>query len=193
MARFHLLAVGLATLLALPSVAQRGRVFAYGSNETVAANEAYAAAQKKKKPQSVGTQVYVVGNFGATFSVHGPGSNNSGRQDELISITTNEPLTFQASGFTTLMTGGGSASSVGSIQYDMQLYYGTATSVGAAITADVSGTDTGFDGGQLVLTNSEVPGNGQVVLRLSRTLTLNQLAEGATTYTASGTIVLTIN
>lgn len=189
----HLFTVGLASLLALPGAGQRPRVFAYGSKETVAAYNAFQATQKKKKPQGSGTQVYVTGNFGATFTINGPGSNTSSREDEFISITTNEPLSFTASSFTTLMAGGSSASAVGSIRYEMQLYYGTATSVGAAITGSVSGTDAGFNGAQLVLTNAEVPGNGEVVLRISRTLTLNQLASGATTYTASGTLVLSIN
>ncbi len=180
-------------MLALPGGGQRGRVYAYGSNETVAARTSFQAVQQKKKPQSGGTQVYVTGNFGATFSVNGAGSNTSSREDEFINITTNEPLSFTASSFTTLMSGGSSASTVGSIEYQMQLYYGTAASVGAAITANVSGTDAGFNGAQLVLTSAEVPGNGEVVLRISRTLTLNQLAAGATTYTASGTLVLSIN
>jgi hypothetical protein len=137
--------------------------------------------------------VTVSGNFGGTFTVTGPGSGTSTRQDEYINITTNQPLAFQASNFTTLMKGGSSASSAGAITYEMQLYAGTSSSIGSSLTGAVNGTDAAFDGMQLILTNANIPGNNEVVLRLSRTLSLTQLAEGGTTYTASGTIVLSIN
>ena len=193
MASFHLIGIA-ATLIAAPlCLSQRNRVFGFSSTEEVLNNQAYAMSQRRKKPSSIGFQVSVIGNFGATFTVNGMGSSNSGRQDEYINITTNEPLTFQAANFTTLMNGGSSASTVGSISYQMQIYSGNSGLIGSALTSAVTGTDAGFNGAQLVLSGTSIPGNGQVVLRLSRTLTLTQLAEGATTYTASGTLVLTIN
>lgn len=177
-------------ILATICPAQRNRVFSFNSTQRLFGN---LAAAQKKRPTSIGYQVSVIGNFGGTFTVHGIGSSATGRQDEFINIITNEPLTFQATNFTTLMSGLASANSAGSITYEMQLYDGNSSSVGASITSPVSGTDTGFNGAQSVLNMASVPGNGQVVLRLSRTLNLTQFAEGATTYTASGTIVLTIN
>jgi len=190
MSRLRFAVAILGALLASICLGQKNRVFGFNSLQRLTGNQ---AASKLKKPMSTGYMVSVIGNFGGTFTVHGMGSSNSGRQDEFINIVTNEPLIFQAANFTTLMAGGSPASSAGSITYEMQLYDGSSSSVGAAITAPVSGTDAGFNGAQAVLSTASVPGNGLVVLRLSRTLTLSQLAEGATTYTASGTIVLTIN
>lgn len=146
-------------------------------------------------PPSSGSVVHVLvsGNFGATFTVHGAGSGTASRGDNYIDITTNRPLTFTASGFVTLQTGGSSASTAGSIVYEMQLYAGTSSSVGSAIGSAQSGIDAAFNGATLQLLANQIPGDNHVVLRLSRTLTLSQLAKGANDYTASGTISVTIN
>ena len=143
-------------------------------------------------PQTM-EEVSVIGNFGGTFTVNGIGTASSSRSDEYININTNEPLSFTAANFTTLYSGGSQASTAGSISYEMQLYAGTASSVGAALSGPVDGTDSGFNGGNIVLASGAIPSNGNVVLRLSRTLNLTQLAEGNTTYTATGQIVLSIN
>jgi len=193
MARFgFILGVVAAVWVAPTCLAQRNRVFGFNSTQQASRFQPYNP-HGQKKPSSFGYQVSVIGNFGATFTVRGMGTSNSGRQDEFVDIVTNQPLSFQATSFTTLMLGGSSASAAGSITYEMELYAGTSMSVGAPITSAVSGTDSGFNGAQVVLSGASIPGNGQVVLRLSRTLSLTERAEGATIYTASGTIVLTIN
>jgi hypothetical protein len=137
--------------------------------------------------------VAVSGNFGATFSVHGAGAATNSRNDSYIDVSTNRPLTFQANSFTTLQNGGSSVPTAGSILYEMQLYAGTSGSVGSAITAAQSGTDNGFNGATVTLASGAIPGDGHVVLRLSRTLTLGQLARGGQDYSATGTITVTIN
>jgi hypothetical protein len=139
------------------------------------------------------TLVIVSGNFGGTFNVNGMGTAHSSRNDTYVNITSNRPLTFQTSGFTSLQSGGASASSAGSVGYEIQLYAGSANTVGDPVTAAVSGTDAGFNGKSITLTSDQIPGDNHLTLRISRTLQLTQLARGGVDYTASGTLILTIN
>ncbi|HEY3780809.1 MAG TPA: hypothetical protein VGL56_06985 [Fimbriimonadaceae bacterium] len=188
--------LGPLALLLVP--AQQRSIFTFNSSQASAwPVQHYAQAPiiiGSKRPQGMGgEQVSVIGNFGGTFSISGIGSTSSSRSDELINITTNLPLTFLAANFTILYVGGAQANTAGSITYEMQLYAGTAASVGAPLTGAVGGTDNMFNNSGFSLSAGAIPANGQVVLRLSRTLNLTQYAEGANTYTASGIINLTIN
>lgn len=138
------------------------------------------------------TYVYLNGNFGGTYTVHGPGTTTDVNHNNDLEVRTNRPLTFTTSGFTVLQTGGSGASSAGSIAYAVSLwsdYPASATQVGATQT----GTDTGINGKTLTSTMANIATDGKLTLRVGRTLTLTQLAMGATTYTASGTIALAIN
>jgi hypothetical protein len=137
------------------------------------------------------TYVYMNGNFGGTYTINGAGSNTDVERDSDIEIRANRPLTFTTSAFTTLMNGSNSASTVGSIAYGMSVYadYPFTTQVGTTQT----GTDTGFNAATISFAMSDLPADGKMTFRLARTLSLTQLAEGATTYTASGTIALAIN
>jgi hypothetical protein len=184
--------------LALMAGGQRRAVFSFDSTQITPWPGSYASQTpvqyNSKRPSSIGTaQVSVIGNFGGTFTVSGIGSSSSSRSDELINITTNRPLTFLAANFTILYAGLSQANTAGNITYEMQLYAGSASSVGAALTGAVGGTDNSFNGSTLVLSSGIIPANGQVVLRLSRTLNLTQYAEGQTTYTASGVVIVSIN
>lgn len=186
--------VGLALAAACASAQQR-RVFGFNSAQLRAWYRYYGIHPPtgiRRPPTSI-VAVTMSGNFGGTFTVHGAGSNTSSRADNYIDITTNRGLTFQTSGFTTLATGGSPAPTAGNVLYEMQLYAGTSSSIGGALTSAQSGIDTAFNGLTWTLAAGSIPGDGHVVLRLSRTLSLGQLAEGAAAYTANGTIVLTIN
>jgi len=136
------------------------------------------------------TYVYLNGNFGGTFTINGAGSNTDVERDNYIEIRANRPLTFTASAFTTLQNGGSSASTVGSVLYGMSIYtdYPYSTQVGTTQT----GTDAAFNTSTLSFAMSDLPLDGKMTFVLARTLSLTQLAEGATTYTASGTIALTV-
>ncbi len=137
------------------------------------------------------TYVYLNGNFGGTYTINGAGSNTDVERDDYIEIRANRPLTFTASAFTTLMNGTNSAATSGSVLYGMSIYadYPYTTIVGAAVT----GTDTAFNTQTLSFAMSDLPADGKMTLDIARTLTLTQLAEGATTYTSSGIIALAIN
>ena len=148
---------------------------------------------KLKPPTTPTVSVHIIGNFSGTFNVHGAGSGASAQSDNFIDITTTEALMFTASSFTSLQLNSAPASSVGSITYEMQIYAGTSSSVGSPLTSAVSGTDAGFNGQSIILPLGSIPGDNRVVLRLSRILSINQLAAGAKDYTASGTISVSIN
>jgi hypothetical protein len=140
---------------------------------------------------SVLTYVYLNGNFGGTFTITGAGSNTDVERDNYIEIRSNRPLTFTASAFTTLFNGVTAAATSGSVLYGMSLFtdYPYSTQVGSTQT----GTDAAFNTSTVSFAMSDLPVDGKMTFVLARTLSLTQLAEGATTYTASGTIALAIN
>ena len=191
----------LLALTALPVLAQRKVVFGfsplqlhnwyqhYGVNAPRPRNQHLPAPP----PPDVPTLVIVSGNFGGTFKVNGMGTAHSARNDSYVNITSNRALTFQTSGFTSLQVGGSPAGSVGSVLYEIQLYAGSANSVGDPVTGAISGTDAGFNGKSITLTIDQIPVDNHLTLRVSRTLQLTQLARGGVDYTATGTLILTIN
>ena len=137
------------------------------------------------------TYVYLNGNFGGTYTIHGPGSNTDSERDNDIEVRSNRPLTFSTSAFTTLQSGGSSAASSGSVLYAMSVF--TEYPAGAQVGSTQSGTDTAVNGKSIATSMSSLATDGKMTLRIARTLTLTQLAEGNTTYTASGTIALAVN
>lgn len=137
------------------------------------------------------TYVYLNGNFGGTFTVHGAGSNTDVAESNDIEVRTNRPLTFTTSAFTVLQTGGAGAATTGSILYGLSLF--SDYPANAQVGSTQSGTDTAFNGKTINVALSNLPTDGKMTLRLSRTLSLTQLSEGNTTYTASGTIALAVN
>lgn len=192
------LCVSVAALAAPAWCAQRRTVFAFDSRQIAAWNSYYhvnvSPTRQAPHPYSgSGVQVTINGNFGGTFNVSGPGNGTSSRGDNNIDVSTNASLTFTATNFTTLHLSGADASSAGSIAYQMQLFAGTSSSIGSAISSSVGGTDAGFNGASLTLTVGQIPSGGNLVFKLSRTLSLSSLAIGGQTYTATGTIVVTIN
>jgi hypothetical protein len=137
------------------------------------------------------TYVYMNGNFGGTFTLHGAGSNTDAERDNDVEIRANRPLTFTTSAFTTLLNADTtSAATVGSIAYGLSLYADNPanTIVGSAIT----GTDAAFNAQHISFALSDLPADGKMTLHLARTLSLTQLAAGATTYNATGTIAVTV-
>ena len=139
-----------------------------------------------KTTVKVRTYLFVDGNFSGTFYVRGPGSGTSSVQSNDIEVRTNRPLTFLAQNFTTL-----NDSAVGSVDYTMVLLQNFPA--GSTIATSATGTDTGFNGKTFSSAMTDLPSNGKLTFRIQRTLTLNQLALGATTYTATGEIKLTVN
>jgi hypothetical protein len=140
----------------------------------------------------VKTYVYLNGNFGGTFTVHGAGSNTDVERDNDIEVRSNRPLTFTTSGFTTLRKSDlSSASTVGSVAYGMSVY--TNYPAGSQVGSTQSGTDTTFNGKTLSFALSDLATNGKMTLRIARTLTLTQLAAGATDYNATGVVAVAVN
>ncbi|MFN3729118.1 MAG: hypothetical protein ACK4XJ_05340 [Fimbriimonadaceae bacterium] len=135
---------------------------------------------------NVRTYVYVEGNFSGTFFVRGPGTNTSSNENNDIVVRTNRPMTFTAANFTEL-----DDNTVGSIDYTMRL--GTGSPFGTQFAIAGPETDTDFNGEAVSSTMADLSTAGVMTLRLQRQLTLNQLAMGATQYTATGEIVMTVN
>lgn len=184
-----------AHIAALVLGGRQRQLFAYSADQLSGWNPVTPAAPVSRliAPAASHITVHINGNFGGTFNVTGMGAGASSRSDNLIDIVTNRPLTFSTFGFTSIQENGSDAPAIGSIGYEMQMYAGTSSSVGAALTGAVSGTDTGFNGQTLTLGGGSIPGDNRVVLRLSRTLTLSQVAKGGKDYTATGTISVSIN
>jgi hypothetical protein len=177
------------------------RVFGFDAQQLSSWYHFHAVSQA---PQPLGTVkpqrntpstvfVLINGNFGGTFNVSGIGAGTSASGNNYIDITTNRALSFSASSFGSMQLNGTPASTAGSIYYEMQLYAGTSTSVGAPLSALVSGTDSGFNGQAVTLASASIPPDNHVVLRLTRKVSLTLLAQGNKDYTASGTITVSIN
>src|SRR5436305_14860870 len=99
---------------------------------------------------------------------------------------------YTTSTFTTVrMSELSSASTVGSVAYALRVYrnFPAGTEVGST----QRGTDTAFNGKTLSFALSDLTTNGKMTLRVARTLTLTQLAAGATDYNATGTIAVAVN
>ena len=140
----------------------------------------------------VKTYVYLNGNFGGTFTVHGAGTTTDIERDNDIEVRSNRPLTFTTSGFTTLRKSDlSSASTVGSIAYGLGVY--TNYPAGTQVGSTQSGTDTAFNGKTLSFALSDLATNGKMTLRIARTLTLTQLAAGSTDYNATGVVAVAVN
>jgi hypothetical protein len=140
----------------------------------------------------VKTYVYISGNFGGTFTVHGAGSNTDSARNNDVEVRSNRPLTFTTSGFTTLRKSDlSSAATVGSVAYGLSIY--TNFPAGSQVGTTQSGTDTAFNGKTLSFALSDLASNGKMTLRVARTLTLTQLAAGATDYNATGTVAVAVN
>ena len=139
----------------------------------------------------VQTYVQVSGNFGAEYSVRGPGTTTDAARTSDITIRTNRALTFSTSGFTTLRNASNVSVNVGTMAYALTLF--TDSPAVSQVGSPISGTDTAFNGKSLSIVLTDLPSNGAMTLRLSRTLAVNRLAVGNQTYNATGTVVLTVN
>jgi hypothetical protein len=139
----------------------------------------------------VRTYVYLSGNFGAEYEVTGAGTNTDSARTNDIELRSNRALTFSTTGFTTLRDSGNNSVNVGTMLYALTLFQDNPA--GTQIGSPITGTDTGFNSLSLSAALSDLPANGKMTLRLSRTLTINQTAEGAQTYNATGTIGLAVN
>ena len=82
---------------------------------------------------------------------------------------------------------------MGSITYSMALYQGTPSRIGNLVSGPVTGTDAGFSGQTLTLGEGQIPGDGNLVLVLTRTLNLTETALGAYKLVGTGNIGVTIN
>jgi|GEM_PF-1958357 len=194
----------LAVLMATSHTAQRGgfhRTFIYDPAQIQAWNrsnhvdtlEAGQSGSSKFKPMQTLTHVSVSGNFGGIFNVNGIGTASSQTESNEISVNTNRPLTFTANSFKPLSAANSSVASMGSITYSMALYQGTPNHIGNLVSGPVSGTDAGFSGQSLTLVDAQIPSDGNLVLVLTRTLTLTEKALGAYKLVGTGNIGVTIN
>ena len=140
----------------------------------------------------VKTYVYLTGNFGGTYTIHGAGSNTDVSQTNDLEVRSNRPLSFSASGFTTLRnTDLSSAAGAGSVAYSLSAY--TGFPAGSQIGSTQTGTDTAFNGSSVGFALSDLATNGKVTFRIRRVLSLTQLAAGNTDYNATGTIAIAVN
>ena len=194
----------LAVLMASSHAVQRGgihRTFVYDPAQIQAWNRTYhvnafdasQGSATKGRPMQTLTHVSVSGNFGGIFNVIGIGTATSQTESNAISVNTNRPLTFTANSFKPLYAGNSSLASMGSIMYSMALYQGTPTHIGSLVSGPVSGTDAGFSGQSLTLVDAQIPPDGNLVLVLTRTLTLTEKALGAYKLVGTGNIGVTIN
>lgn len=138
---------------------------------------------------NVGSYVYISGNFGGVYNVQGIGAGYDPITEvNQVEVRTNRSLTFTAAGFY------GIGASVGTIGYTMSLlqdYPSNGTVLGGTGAAL---TDTAFNGAYVQLNaNTMLPTDGRATLQLTRQLFLTQAALGNTTYTAAGTIQVSVN
>ena len=164
-------------------------------NNTITAPSATGATFGVKTLVNVLSYVWISGNFSGTYPVRGFGTTSDVQQDNLLEVRTNRALTFTPSAFTTLMNGAVSASTAGSVTYQLGLYKdysSTVAGLGALVKQSAQQVDAAF----ISPVNSaltDLPSDGKLTLRLSRTLSLTQIAQGAQSYSATGVVGLTIN
>lgn len=159
----------------------------------------FQAARKTFKridPLTRAPQDYVLvsGNFAAENTVRGIGTTTSSQSTNLITIETSVGLVFTTSGFGVIRNGLNVASSTaGTVAYEMTVLSGKVNNLGAIVSGPITGTDSGINAKTLTIANP--PGNSKkdFVLRLRRTLTMTQLAKGGEVYTATGTLILSVN
>ena len=138
---------------------------------------------------NVSSYVYISGNFGGTYTVQGVGAGYDPLlETNQIEVLTNRSLTFTAAGFY------GMGSTVGTIAYTMSLLQDYPTN---GVVLGGTGTalyDNFFNGATLNLNAiTQLPLDGRVTLQLTRQLTLTQAAQGGHTYSAAGTIQVSVN
>lgn len=164
-------------------------------NNTITAPGVTGANFGVKTLINVLSYVWISGNFAATYSVRGFGTSSDVQEDNLLEVRTNRALTFTPSGFSKLLDGVADASAMGSITYQMGLYKdysSTVAGLGALVKQSSAQVDTAFVS-SVNSAMTDLPANGKLTLRLSRSLALTQLAQGTHTYSATGVIGLTIN
>ncbi len=155
--------------------------------------DASSPLASKLHPMVVPTHVSLSGNFGGIFNVVGIGTSTSQTESSVVSVSTNRSLTFTANSFKPLMVGSTSVSTMGSIMYSMSLYQGTPSHIGSLVSGPVDGSDEAFNGQSLTLLPAQIPGDGNLVLVLTRTLTLTEKALGTYKLVGTGNIGVTIN
>jgi hypothetical protein len=137
---------------------------------------------------NVGSYVYISGNFGGVYNVQGIGAGLDVAQTNTIEVRTNRNLTFTAAGFYPM------GATIGTIQYTMSLlqdFPTTGVVIGGTGAALI---DNNFNGATVALNAStELPADGKATLQLTRQLTLTQAALGGQTYSAGGTIQVSVN
>jgi hypothetical protein len=163
-----------------------------GENSEAAATEAQVKPSHKPEPNPT-SYVSVSGNFGGVFNVNGIGGSTTQTETNWIDVTSNRSLTFTANSFKPLQMGSSDEAVLGTVKYSMALYQGNSAHVGTMLAGPVSGTDGSFNGQSLSLNVAQIPSGGNLVLMISRTLTLTAMATGACTLVGTGNIGVTIN
>ena len=139
---------------------------------------------------NVSSYVYISGNFGGVYTVTGVGAGYDPiiETNNQIEILTNRSLTFTANGFY------GLGPTVGTIGYTMSLYQDYPSN-GVVLAGSGPVLDDGNFNGATVELNATtmLPLDGRATLQLTRQLTLTQYAQGGHSYTAAGTIQVSIN
>lgn len=164
-------------------------------NNTVTSPTTSGASFGVKTIINIQSYVWLSGNFAGTYTVRGFGTTTDSQQDNLIEVRTNRALTFTPSSFTKLKDGASDASAMGSVTYQIALYKdysATVGGLGALVSQSTAQVDDAFSSA-VSSAMTDLPTNGKLTLRVSRTLALTQLAQGTKQYIATGTLGLSIN
>ena len=142
----------------------------------------------------VRTYIYVSGNFSGSFYVRGPSAGSSSTQTGEVEVRTNRPLTLVASTFTKILNSSNVvvSPSIGTITYLIKWRTGFPSTADIG-TGTISGIDDATNGTSCSISQANISTTGLMAIQVQRTITLNQLAVGNNTYTATGKLVLTVN
>lgn len=138
--------------------------------------------------------VTMTGTYAATFFVRGIGTLQDDFQYNYVDFTTDRSLTVSTNNFTGLLLAGDPVPTYGLIQYRIQFYRGTSSSIGPAIPGFIQGNDSAINGDSMTLTTAQVTAaSGVVTLMVRRRLTIDRRCPGGITLTATGHLTITIN
>jgi len=137
---------------------------------------------------NVSSYVYISGNFGGVYNVQGIGGGYDGSETNQVEVRTNRSLNFTAAGFY------GMGSAIGTIAYTMSLLQDYPSNGVVLGGTGVALVDDNFNGATLNLNAvTQLPVDGRATLQITRQLTLTQAAQGGKSYSAAGTIQVSVN
>jgi len=137
---------------------------------------------------NVSSYVYISGNFGGVYNVQGIGGGYDGSETNQVEVRMNRSLNFTAAGFY------GMGSAIGTIAYTMSLLQDYPSNGVVLGGTGVALVDDNFNGATLNLNAvTQLPVDGRATLQITRQLTLTQAAQGGKSYSAAGTIQVSVN